>query len=190
MGVVSSSRGRGCGTATPDRRILSRRGLSLAAAAAVGLPTAMMAVTGVTTTSAASAPTCATKNFQIRKIGDQGALGTYLVVLAFRNITNRVCTTAGFPGVTIFSHGRGVVVAQRRHAQYSRLQVKPGWRVFDTVSYRHFPTRGQPCSAVTAIGIYAPNSSQSVRIPIRGGSVYCGGALASPLAATIGGTLN
>lgn len=164
-------------------------GRAAKAAVVVGLLTATMAVTGVTTAGAETAPTCATKNFQIRKIGDQGALGTYLVTLAFRNITNRVCTTVGFPGVTIYSHGRKVVVAQRRQVHYSRLQVKPGRRVFDTVSYLHFKTPGHHCSAVTGMGIYAPNSTQFVRIPIRRGSVYCRDALVSPLAATIGGTL-
>ena len=78
---------------------------------------------------AVTAPTCQTRDFRIRKINDQGALGTYLIGIAYRNITQSTCTTDGFPGVTLYSHGRKLVVAtKRRNAHFSALQVRPGRR--------------------------------------------------------------
>jgi Protein of unknown function (DUF4232) len=140
--------------------------------------------------SAATAPTCQTRDFRIRKVNDQGALGTYLIGIAYRNITQSTCTTHGFPGVTLYSHGRKLVVATRqRNAHFSEVQVRPGRRVFGVVSYLHFPSPGHRCRAVTGLGVYAPNSTQFVRFSIRRGDVYCSAATVYPLATTIKGSV-
>ena len=140
--------------------------------------------------SAATAPTCQTRDFRIRMINDQGALGTYLIGIAYRNITQSTCTTTGFPGVTLYSHGRQLVVATRqRNAHFSALQVRPGRRVFGVVSYHHFPSPGHRCRAVTGLGVYAPNSTQVLRFSIRGGDVYCSAATVYPLATSVKGSV-
>jgi hypothetical protein len=141
--------------------------------------------------SAATAPTCQTRDFRIRKVNDQGALGTYLIGIAYRNITQSTCTTNGFPGVTLYSHGRKLAVATRqRNAHFSALDVRPGRRVFGVVSYRHFPSPGHRCRAVTGLGVYAPNSTQFVRFSIRRGDVYCSGATVYPLATSVKGSVS
>jgi Protein of unknown function (DUF4232) len=136
--------------------------------------------------SAATAPTCQTRDFRIQQVNAQGALGTYLVGIAYRNITQSTCTTSGFPGVTLYSHGSKLVVATRqRNAHFSALQVRPGRQVFGVVSYLHFPSPGHGCRAVTGLGVYAPNSTQFVRFSIPQGDVYCSGAAVYPLATSV-----
>lgn len=136
--------------------------------------------------SAATAPTCQTRDFRIRQINEQAALGTYLIGIAYRNITQSTCTTNGFPGVTLYSHGRKLVVATRQpNAPFSALQVRPGRQAFGVVSYEHFPSPGHRCRAVTGLGVYAPNSTQFVRFSIPRGDVYCSGATVYPLAISV-----
>jgi hypothetical protein len=136
--------------------------------------------------SAATAPTCQTRDFRIQQINAQAALGTYLIGIAYRNITQSTCTANGFPGVTLYSHGRKLVVAtRRRNAHFSALQVRPGRRVFGVVSYRHFPSPGHRCRAVTGLGVYAPGSTQFVRFAIPRGDVYCSAATVYPLATSV-----
>lgn len=140
--------------------------------------------------SAATPPTCQTRDFRIRMVNDQGALGTYLIGIAYRNITQSTCTTNGFPAVTLYSHGRKLVVATRqRNAHFSALQVRPGRQVFGVVSYHHFPSPGHGCRAVTGLGVYAPNSTQFVRFSILGGDVYCSAATVYPLATSVRGSV-
>lgn len=141
--------------------------------------------------SAATAPSCQTRDFRIQQINAQAALGTYLIGIAYRNITQSSCTTNGFPGVTLYSHGRKLVVATRqRDAHFSALQVRPGRRVFGVVSYRHFPSPGHRCRAVTGLGVYAPDSTQFVRFSIPRGDVYCSAATVYPLATSVKASLS
>jgi hypothetical protein len=44
-------------------------------------------------------------DFRIREIPSQGAAGSFLLGLSYRNITRSSCRTAGFPGVLLLGVG-------------------------------------------------------------------------------------
>jgi hypothetical protein len=133
-----------------------------------------------------AAPLCTGDNLQVRAAGGQGALGTVLEALSYRNITGRTCTTYGYPGITVYSRGRKLAVATREpHTVPPLLQVRPGQRVYGVVAYSETSSGRRPCPTVTSLGVYAPNSTRYVRVHLRVGGGYCDrGAFVYPLASS------
>jgi hypothetical protein len=135
---------------------------------------------------ASAAPLCTGDNLQVRDAGGQGALGTVLEALSYRNITDRTCTTYGYPGVTVYARGRKLAVATREPNTVAPvLQVRPGQRVYGVVAYNETPSGRSPCPTVSSLGVYAPNSTRYVRVHLRVGGEYCDrGAFVYPLASS------
>jgi hypothetical protein len=135
---------------------------------------------------AATARSCSTGGLQIRMSGSSAASQLAFLTLSYRNVTSQACTTAGFPGVTLDSHGRTIAVATRHDTRpYSVLSVGPGRSVYGVVEWVQFPSPGhQHCPAVTGLGIYAPNSTQLARVPLHGVGTYCSDAVVYPLSRT------
>jgi hypothetical protein len=135
---------------------------------------------------AATLPSCSTRNLEIRDAGAQAATGHLLLALSYQNVTRRTCITYGFPGITLYSHGRRIAVAKRgRSHPYSVLYVRPGRRVYGVIEWAHFPFPGhRRCPVVTGVGVYAPNSTQQVRAQFASLGIYCGDPIVYPLASS------
>ena len=111
---------------------------------------------------ASATPLCAGNDLQVRDAGGQGALGTFLEALSYRNITDRTCTTYGYPGVTVYSRGRKLTVATREpHAMPAALQVRPGQRVYGVVAYNQTP------SGTSRAPSHEPRGVRAEQHPVR-----------------------
>jgi D-serine deaminase-like pyridoxal phosphate-dependent protein len=138
-----------------------------------------------TTTQAAGTPACRTHDLRITELNSQGAAGTRIVAMAYRNATTTTCHTQGFPGVTLLgTHGRRLAVAKRSALHHpARLVLRPGKRVVGVLTYSETPVpENERCARVTAVRIYAPNSRQSSRVALRDTGQYCARAEVKPLA--------
>ncbi len=129
----------------------------------------------------------------IRESSSQGAAGTWLLALTYRNLTKRTCRTGGYPGVTLYSPtGKRLPKVTRAPRSYSRprtLLLKRNSVAYGVIAYPD--NFGGPCRRVAAVRVYAPNSTQSIRIRLKGAGRACGGRLlAYPLASSPSRSLN
>ncbi|HTU97320.1 MAG TPA: DUF4232 domain-containing protein [Solirubrobacteraceae bacterium] len=147
-------------------------------------PSAAMAALAVITVAGAVAlpspatgtviPTCTTHDFKITEIPSQGAGGSFLLDLSYRNITHSSCQTHGFPGVTLIGRGqRRLGVGQRLGDKVPRLVVKPHARVYGRIQYSETSHPPRRCRAVTAVRLFAPNSTESSTVRLPHGSQFC-----------------
>ena len=156
-----------------------------------GLLVAMLAFGAISRPVSASAvASCNTRDFRIQNLRGQGALGTFLLPIAYRNVSDRPCVTAGYPGITLYSRGQRLAVAVRVRVRHSTLTVNPGQRVISVVGYPHLRFGRRRCLPVTGLGVYAPDSSQFVRVRVHNASVLCAnGAEVYPMARSVRGSV-
>jgi len=117
---------------------------------------------------------CATHDLKITESPSQGAGGSFLLELSYRNVTRVSCQNRGFPGVTLLGarHQR-LGVGRRVGTKLPRLVVKPNARVYGFIQYSETPHPPRRCRAVKAARIVAPNSTESSTVPLPNGSRYC-----------------
>ena len=135
---------------------------------------------------------CSTHDFKITELPSQGAGGSFLLALSYRNITHSSCRTRGFPGVTLLgSQHHRLGVGQRIGKKIPHLDVKPRARVYGTIEYSETPRPPRHCRAVKAARIIAPDSTQSSTVQLPHGSEYCFPPIfVHPLARSSRGSLN
>lgn len=142
--------------------------------------------------SGASTRPCSTRDFAIREIPSQGAGGSFLLALSYRNITGSSCHTAGFPGVTLLaSQHRRLGVGKRLGTRLPRLVVKPHARIYGVIQYSETPHPPRRCRTVKAARIIAPNSTKASLVSLPYGSQYCSPPIfVFPLARSARASLN
>lgn len=128
--------------------------------------------------SAAAKPrACATHDFEIREAPEsQGAGGSFILILAYRDVSKYTCETGGWPGVTLYTReARALPGTRRSGSKGPRLRVKPGRAVYSKVQYSETPERGRSCKKVISARVFAPNSTQSSVVHLSDASAWCGG---------------
>jgi hypothetical protein len=155
-------------------------GLALAAlAACVGAPA---------TTQAARWAICATQQLRVSESSSQGAAGTWLLALSYRNVWKKKCLAEGYPAVTLYDQtGNPLPNLKRAPLSDSRprsLLLAPSHLVYGVISYPD--NVGSPCRAVAAVRIIPPEDRSSTRIGLRHAGRACGSRrlLVYPLAAS------
>jgi hypothetical protein len=149
----------------------------------------LLACPGVTGTGQAAPEKrpCSTLQLRIRESSSQGAAGTWLVAISYRNVSKAACREYGYPGVTLYGPGGQrlpkVRWAPRSYSRPRSIILRPGHRVYGVISY---PDRGHRCRRVAATRIYPPNSRRSKHIRLRRADGACGKRwlLAYPLASS------
>jgi len=149
---------------------------------------AVMGIAVVPDAGLAARPSeCATHDFQIREVpSSQGAAGSFILILSYRNVSRFSCQTGGWPGVTLYARGRALPATRRTGPKGPRLVVKPGGSVYSKVSYVESPQSGRICRKVIPARVIAPNSTQSSLVHLPHGSVWCGTSISvAPMGATV-----
>lgn len=119
---------------------------------------------------------CPTGDLDVSVVSQQGAAGSLLYTLGFRNISETGCELSGFPGVSLVGHGdgtqigapavrEGVVIAQM-------LPLAPGEALHADLRISraeiHDP---QVCGEVVeadGLRIYPPGNTESAFVPLEG----------------------
>ena len=119
-------------------------------AGGLALVIAVMGIAVVPDAGLAARPSgCATHDFQIREVpSSQGAAGSFILILSYRNVSRFSCQTGGWPGVTLYARGRALPATRRTGPKGPRLVVKPGESVYSKVSYVASPQPGRICRKV------------------------------------------
>lgn len=175
--------------------MLSLGSVTMARMQGVGLMAVLiMAVVGgdALAAQAVGNPMCATSSLRIGVADNEAAAGTHLLAISYKNVTRATCRTGGFPGVTLYGPaGDQLAIAKRGTSRRApQLLIRSGKRVYGVIAYGQAPVARQRCPAVTAVGIYAPNSRRSTRIKLHQPGQYCGGAEVYPLATSPRKSLN
>lgn len=140
--------------------------MALSAAVALGLHSPAFS-------RAAVAPVCATHQLRISEQASQGAAGTWLLVLSYRNTGAARCRTGGYPGVTLYAPGgTRLPPVKRERARAVSLELRAGQRAYGVITYPD--NFGGRCRDVSAVRIYAPNSREASLIRVRHAGRACG----------------
>ena len=140
--------------------------MSLTAAGALGLSSLGLS-------RAAVVPVCMTHQLRISEQASQGAAGTWLLVLAYRNAGVAHCRTGGYPGVTLYTRGgTRLPPVKRERARSVSFDLKAGQRAYGVITYPD--NTGGRCRVVNAVRIYAPNSREASVLRVRHAGRACG----------------
>lgn len=145
------------------------------------------AVTTTTAISAASVPPCSSSQVQISAGSGQGATGNWAFPIIFRNVSTKVCSLYGYPGVSWVTASGSLIGVPARQVHdpaspASTAILNPGGTAYAGVMV---PTLANQqlvgCRSIQAAGIrvYAPGSTSAVLLtPSTGGPdhnslLYC-----------------
>ncbi|MDE3131379.1 MAG: DUF4232 domain-containing protein, partial [Acidobacteriota bacterium] len=121
-------------------------------------------------------------------LGSNGAAGTIVLGFALKNTGGATCHTYGWPGVTFLSsHGAALPTNATRTTRDAvgstptrLLNLKPGAEASFRLVASDVASGGGSCPTASALQIYAPNDTVTLKVPVPG-IAACGRATLSPL---------
>ncbi len=130
---------------------------------------------GVTDTTADSTPaarSCSASQLQISAGSGQGATGNWAFPIIFRNISDKVCSLYGYPGVSWLTASGAVIGIPARQVHdpaspASTVDLSPGLSAYAAVMVPTFANQQLAgCRSVRAarIRVYAPGSTSAALI--------------------------
>jgi hypothetical protein len=150
-------------------------------------------VTSTTAISAAAAPSCSSSQVQVSAGSGQGATGNWAFPIIFRNVSRKVCSLYGYPGVSWVTASGALIGVPAREVHdpaspAATVNLSPGGTAYAMVMV---PTVANQqlvgCRSIQAAGIrvYAPGSSSAVLLTPSAGApdhnslLYCNIAASS-----------
>ena len=143
---------------------------------------------GPETTTTAATDTCNASDLSASFLGSNGAAGTIVLGFALKNTGTTTCQTYGWPGVEFLSSsGRPLPTdATRTTADVvgstpaNLLTLNPGAQASFRIVASDIGPGGASCPTASALQIYAPNDTVTMKVPLPGVAA-CGHATLSPL---------
>lgn len=149
--------------------------------------TAVVMLASTATASGAARPAeCASRHLRVSEEKGQGAAGTFIFGLSYRNSGQRSCSVLGFPGVTLYgARHRQLAVAKRFTRIAHQVTIKPGQRAYGAITWGGTPLgKAQSCPRVNLLRVYPPDNRSPISVRIHGAGWYCGDARVYPIAAS------
>lgn len=145
--------------------------------------------TKTTTTAFAKGTACTAASLTPSFLGSNGAAGTIELGFALKNTGSTTCHTYGWPGVELVdSHGNALPTSATRtttdllgDTPAAVLTLKPGEQASFRLVASDFASGGGDCPNASALQIYAPDDTVTMKVSISGGVPACGKATLSPM---------